>query len=79
MRSKKITKAGGITIPKQFRSELGIFSGHVVDVEVVNDSIVLTKHISTCKLCGTNENVINYKELEVCKKCIENMQEVANG
>lgn len=79
MQSKKITKAGGITLPKQMRADIGVFAGNAVDVEIVDNSIVITKHTITCKLCGELEDVISYKGMDVCKKCVEGMQEVLNG
>lgn len=79
MQSKRITKAGGLTLPKQIRAEIGVFAGSVVDVEIVDDSIVIKKHTATCKLCGELEDVISFKGMEVCKKCVEGMQEGLNG
>lgn len=79
MLSKKISKSGGITLPKQVRADIGMFAGNVVDIEVVEDSIVIKKHIQTCKLCGGIENVIEFKGIEVCRDCVDEMQEVLNG
>ncbi len=79
MLSKRISKTGGFTLPKAIRAEVGMFGGNVVDVEVVDGGIFIKKHTCTCKLCGAVENVIEYKGFEVCKSCIDEMQEVANG
>ncbi len=78
MQSKTVSKAGGVTIPKQVRAELGIFGGHTVDLEVKDGGVFIKKHTRTCKLCGATGNILTHKGLEVCKNCVEEMKEAFN-
>ncbi len=78
MQSKKISKAGGFTLPKQVRADIGLFAGNVVDIEVVEGGIFIKKHSKTCKLCGGIETIVTYKNFDICKSCIDGIQEVAN-
>ncbi len=78
MYSKKVTKSGGFTIPKQIRAEVGVFGGNVVDIEVVKDGFFVRKHTKTCKLCGASGNILTHKGLEVCKVCVDEMKEAFN-
>lgn len=72
---KKVSKAGGITIPQQFRHALNIPKGAAVEVEADDEKIVIRKHIPTCMICGTAENVAVIGEVEICKHCTEKLLE----
>ncbi len=69
MFSKKINKNGSITLPKQVRSEVGIFAGNSVDIEMSDDSIRIRKHINTCRFCGSTENVKSVMGIDICTDC----------
>lgn len=69
MQSKKVTKSGSITLPKQLRTGLGIFSGNAVDIEQRGEEIVIKKHTQTCHFCGNAENVKNVMGIDICCDC----------
>lgn len=67
---KKITKSGGITLPRQIRQELGMLPGVVLEISPAEDgSLLLRKHTPCCHLCGSAEDVKTYKGLTLCWKC----------
>lgn len=70
---KKISKAGGITIPSQLRHALNIPTGAAVEITTSeDDEIIIRKHIPTCMCCGTAENVKAINEVELCQECAAN-------
>lgn len=67
---KKVSKAGGLTIPAQMRHELNIPKGAAVELSVnENEEIVIAKHIPTCLCCGTADYVSVVNGVELCEKC----------
>lgn len=78
MISKKITKSGGITIPKTVRAEAGVHPGNAVDVRTDGDSIVITPHVPTCKFCGSVDDVKSVIGIEICRKCAEEIAKAVN-
>ena len=48
--SKKVTKGGGITIPRILRQETGILPGVPVDVTADAAGIHIVKHVPACRL-----------------------------
>ena len=58
--SKKVTKGGGITIPRILRQETGILPGVPVDVTADAAGIHIVKHVPACRFCGTEEVVAGY-------------------
>lgn len=74
---KKVSKAGGITIPQIMRHELNIPKGAAVEVETVEDALIIRKHIPTCILCGSADDVVIIDGTELCSKCLERFNEKA--
>ncbi|MDO5352267.1 MAG: AbrB/MazE/SpoVT family DNA-binding domain-containing protein [Succinatimonas sp.] len=66
---KKVNKAGGITIPQQFRHALNIPKGSAVEMEDAGDKIIIKKHIPTCLVCGTADHVNVINGVEICEEC----------
>ncbi len=69
IKHKKMTKAGGITIPKDVRSIIGLHPQSIVDIEIKGDILEIKKHVPICKFCASIENVINFNGMEICKNC----------
>lgn len=69
MTSKKVTKSGAITLPKQMRTEAGIFAGNAVDIEMSDDGIKIKKHVPTCQFCGSTDGVKSVIGIEICPSC----------
>ena len=67
--NKKLGKRGGITIPQQLRHEAGIMPGAPLDIEAVPGSILITKHVPSCNICGSTENVLTVQGFEICATC----------
>ena len=76
---KKVSKARGITVPKDIAEVYGIFAGTAVDLVEHNEGIVLRKHLPTCVLCGSIESVDTVKGKEICAKCAREMREEINN
>ncbi len=67
--SKKITKGGGITIPRVIRQETGILPGVPVDIKTDSFGIHISKHVPACFRCGTVDDVAEVLGLEICREC----------
>lgn len=74
--SKKVTKGGGITIPRILRQETGILPGVPVDVTADEAGIHIAKHVPACRFCGTVEDVAAVCGMEVCRTCAGKIAEV---
>ncbi len=72
---KKVTKSGGITIPRAVRQGAGILPGTAVDIITDEAGIHITKHVPTCFHCGSVDDVISRFEIEICKSCAEALLE----
>lgn len=77
--TKKVSKAGGVSIPVGLRREYGIQPGDALDVEMQEGNVILKPHNPRCVFCLSNEQVITLKGKGICKDCSEQVQEVLNG
>ena len=73
---KKVTKGGGITIPRGIRQETGILPGVPVDVVSDEAGIHISKHVPSCFHCGSVDDVEVACGVEICRSCAEKIMEV---
>lgn len=66
---KKISKAGGITIPSILRHSLNFPKGSAVELIADEEKLIIKKHIPTCECCGSSENVKVINQVELCLDC----------
>lgn len=67
---KKVSKAGGVTIPSPLRHALNIPKGAAIEMTTTqNDEIIIKKHIPTCLCCGTADHVKTINGVEMCPEC----------
>jgi transcriptional pleiotropic regulator of transition state genes len=80
IRSKRISKNGGLTIPSDIRREYNSFlGGEAVELSMEDGKLVITPHTPRCIFCFCNsvEDVRKFKGKYVCKECIAVMAEEA--
>lgn len=70
---RKISKAGGITIPSDMRRELGIQPGDGFELQVnqVNGTINLSRYRTRCIFCEGTENVKTLYGKGICINCMK--------
>ncbi|MFT9496346.1 AbrB/MazE/SpoVT family DNA-binding domain-containing protein [Anaerosolibacter sp.] len=78
IKTKKVNKAGGVTIPSDVRLALGIEKGSAVDLEVSNGSIIVSKHTPRCIICETTKEIVHHGNHDICKECIKQLEVKAN-
>lgn len=67
---KKLSRASGITIPKDIRLELGFAPGIALDLMPTDaGELLIRKHTASCRFCGSPENVIKFRGEEICAQC----------
>lgn len=73
MKTKKVNKSGGLTIPSDVRLDVGIDKGSAVDIEVVAGKVIISKHTPRCMFCGETKGLIKQQNKDICGKCIKEM------
>ena len=76
MVTKKITKSGAVTLPRQVRQMTGLLPGVPVDMEEGPGWVYITKHVPTCHFCGAADEVYKILGIEICRSCAGKIKEV---
>ena len=66
----KIDKLGRVLIPKNLRQKLDLAVDDPIEVFTDGDALVLRKYRKKCAFCGSEENIISFKEKYICSSCI---------
>lgn len=77
---KKLSKARGITIPKDMAAHLDLSPGTSVDMTAAGDgSLIIRKHVDTCRFCGGAKNVKPFEGIFVCPLCAARLYQEVRG
>ncbi len=71
---KTIDDLGRIVLPKEIRTSLGFDIRSTVELYVDEDKLIITKSKSACIICGSNEDLVDYKGKAICQECVDDLQ-----
>lgn len=77
--SKKLGSKGAVTIPQQLRHAVGIQPGAPLDIEDAGDGLIIRKHVPSCFICGSPENVVTVENIEICAECAGRLSAAVAG
>ena len=66
---REIDALGRIVLPKSIRKVYNLKERDGVEIFTDGDMIILKKYAPFCIFCGEQENLIKYKDKNICKKC----------
>lgn len=77
---KKVSRAGGLTIPSAVRREMGIKPGDAMEIKKNTDGeLVIGRYNLRCTFCETTENVHNLSGKGICSECAAKAYEQMKG
>ncbi len=73
---RQVDSLGRLVLPIDLRKALGVQSGDSVEIFLDGDNkrVILQKYnlpIPTCIFCGSQKDVISFKNQNVCKACMD--------
>jgi len=66
---RKVDELGRIVLPVELRRTLDIAERDELEIYLDEDKIVLKKYEPTCVFCGSAENVMLFKNKNICQNC----------
>ena len=72
----KIDKLGRVLIPKALRTRLDLLVDDPIEVFTDGESIMLKKYRKRCALCGSDENITEYKDKYICRHCLDEIKRI---
>lgn len=72
---RKIDELGRIVLPIELRRTLNIGIKDSLEIFVDGENIVLKQYRPCCIFCGEGNDIVSYKDKNVCKSCIKKLSE----
>ena len=76
--NRNIDDLGRVVLHKEMRDKLNLKKNSPVSIKLFKDYIKIEKAITTCSFCSSEENIEYYKELPICKSCLNEIVEKFN-
>lgn len=73
---RELDELGRIVPPVAFRKKLHIEPGDALEFWMSGDTIVMKKAEPVCAFCGSKNEVISFKDSNVCKACVEQLKKI---
>ena len=67
---REVDKLGRIVLPIELRRTMELESGDAVEIYVEGNRVILEKYRPSCIFCGKSEDVIVYKDKNICPTCV---------
>ena len=71
---RKIDELGRLVLPIETRKRLDISAGDGVEIFVERDRVILKKYEPACIFCGEVDDVVNYSDKKICRRCLEELK-----
>ena len=71
---RKIDDLGRVVLPIELRRTLGISERDSLEIYVDGENIILKKYAPACIFCGSADEIVDFHDKSVCKKCIAEMK-----
>lgn len=71
---RRVDGLGRFVLPKELRKSLDINQNDYLQIFLEGDTIILKKNKDNCILCGSAEDLTNFHDKCICKKCIEELK-----
>lgn len=78
MKSSAITRQldalGRVVVPVEMRRNLNIGNRDYVEIYAEDDRIILKKSGESCVFCGSEDNILRFKNKCVCGECLSQIK-----
>lgn len=73
---RKIDELGRIVLPIEIRRTLDIEIKDPIEIYTEGDKIILKKYQPSCLFCGSNKDLKQLKDKNVCLNCLEKLSKI---
>lgn len=71
---RKVDELGRIVLPIELRRTMDIAERDALEIYVEGSSVILKKYRPNCIFCGSTRDVTEFKEKNVCAKCLKELK-----
>ena len=74
---RSLDPMGRVVIPKEMRKLLNVMDGDKVRIIKKNNSVIIKRVAGSCLVCGSEQDLIEYKDAWLCRNCVKEMDRMA--
>jgi transcriptional pleiotropic regulator of transition state genes len=74
---RKVDELGRVVIPIELRRTLQIVEKDSLEIYVDGEKIILKKYEPACIFCGNADDVRPFRDKNICRACLSEMQGVS--
>ena len=68
--TRRIDELGRVVLPVELRRTLDISEKDPIEIYVDGNTVVLKKYELTCAFCRNTDNLIHFKDKNICPSCL---------
>jgi transcriptional pleiotropic regulator of transition state genes len=72
--ARRVDQLGRVVLPKELRDTLDMKPGDPIEMYPDGELLYMKKYLPECIFCESTEEVLEYKEKIICKKCIKELK-----
>ena len=76
---RRIDDLGRVVVPRELRRSLQIENGDEIEIFTEEDRIILKKYKPGCVICGSMDNLVDFRGRPVCGMCRAMLREEKNN
>lgn len=73
---RKVDELGRVVLPIELRRTLDIAERDALEIYVDGDTVILKKFAPSCVFCGDIKDIVQYKEKNICRACLQQLQKL---
>lgn len=73
---RKVDELGRVVLPIELRRTLNIGEKDALEIFTEGETIILKKYEPACIFCGEYKSVVNHKDKNICRSCIEDFKKL---
>jgi transcriptional regulator, AbrB family len=73
---RRIDSLGRFVLPKELRKSLDINQNDYLQIFLEGDTIVLKKSQLSCVLCGNSDDLVDYRDKKICRRCLQELNKL---
>ena len=71
---RKVDELGRVVLPIELRRHFKIEIKDPLEISVNEDEILLSKYVPRCVFCKSEEDIMEIKGKNICKKCLDELK-----
>lgn len=75
---RNLDELGRIVIPKSVRKAVGFEAKDPIEIYLEEKTVILKRYHNSCIFCGSDQELTDFENKKICKKCLKKIERKNN-